>query len=468
MNWQDLIDNAPGRGQNRPESVGHTGQSIANRFGLDEYFQLRDDLGNQTILVVNFLDAISQKVPLAEAARKAAGLVAYANAPLGKPLPESMPNWPEIRARNGHPRPFGADYIQIGNEWWAYLDKARVDGNLKDPSALADWFLTCLRTYIREIRAVDPDVQLIVDGRIGQSIEAIVLADPEVRAQVKFAALHLYAPGPMENLQRNGQPFAFKNLSDEDWWKAWAAMPGVFSAAGENIALGQGTDLARSLGYRVAVTEWNWNGWTTAQTNPKPNMSWSLASGIGTAGFLNGLMRSGDRIAIACQSMLVGANWNITSIRIDPEAKAPPYFLPQGQMTMFYSQHHGRHRLAVTSGTLPRYNQPFSMGWSQRPSYPVADIDLVATVDDRAVYVHAINRSFATDYPITLNLEALQNLTETATHYVWSRRSRAWPFQPVPPEIGQITAQVKPLSRRQLSVTLPKQSASIIEIPFHP
>ena len=77
IDWRDMIDNVPGRKGQRPVTIGHTGKPITNRFGIDEYFALRDTLGCQTILVVNFLDALSRKVPLDSAAYAAAGLVAY-------------------------------------------------------------------------------------------------------------------------------------------------------------------------------------------------------------------------------------------------------------------------------------------------------------------------------------------------------------------------------------------------------
>jgi alpha-L-arabinofuranosidase len=465
MDWRDLISNAPGRSQKRPTSRGHTGQPITNQFGLDEYFQLRDTLGVQTILVVNFLDALSKKVPLKDAALNAAGLVAYTNAPIGTKLPAQMPDWPAIRGKNGHPKPYQVQYLQIGNEWWAFLPKVKEGTGFQEPDALAQWFRTCLKTYIDTIRAVDPQIQFIIDGRIGDGVEEMVLADADIRRQVDFVALHSYAPGPMQDLKENGQVYRFQDMTALDWWQTLVAMPGDFSTQGENIALGGGVTLARSLGYKVAVTEWNWNGWPTKQTKTK-DLNWRYGAGIGTAGFLNGLMRMGETIPIACQSMLVGANWDITGIRVDPQAKEKPYLLPQGQMTMFYSQHHGKDRLAVQSKPLPQYKQPFSMGWAQRSPYTVAMVDLVASADQNHLYIHAINRNFEQAQPIQLNLSAFKGVKSTGTHHLYQERSHPWFFTPASPEVAQITTKPIQISRQRLTAVLPKQSASILEIPL--
>jgi alpha-L-arabinofuranosidase len=465
MDWRDLISHAPGREKARPISKGYTGQPITNQFGLDEYFQLQDALGVETILVVNFLDALTQKVPLEAAALNAAGLVAYVNAPQDAKLPTGMPDWPAIRAQNGHAKPYRAEYLQIGNEWWMFLAKVKAATGLQAPDDLVQWFLTCLKTYITTIRTVDPQIQFIIDGRIGDDIEKQVLADPDIEKQVAYVAFHAYAPGPMEDLKEDGQPSSFTEMTNEDWWKTLVAVPGEFSAQGENVALSNQLQWVKALGYRVAITEWNWNGWPTPKTNPKPDVNWRYAAGIGTAGFLNGLIRTGDWVQIACQSVLIGASWDITSIRIDPHGKAAPYFLPQGQMTLFYNQHHGQHRLAVNAEKLPQYQQPFSMGWMPQSPNSVALVDLVATANEQKLYIHAINRSFEQDQPITLDLSAFPKQSKQGTHHLYQARSQQWFFRPHSPEIAEISA--KPISiAKQFTVTLPKQSVSILEIPL--
>ena len=492
-NWQDLISNVPDRDVGRPLTVGHTGQTITNQFGLDEYFQLRDKLSRgrskvETILVANFLDAAAGKVPLEAAAQNVAGLVAYANAPVGAALPEGMEDWPAVRAQNGHPAPFGAEYLQIGNEIWIgrFREAVREGKGLSEPGAIAQWYLQCLKAYIAAIDAVDPTIALILDGRMGDDIEKTVLADETIRNRVEYVTFHDYAPGPINEVLREGIAVSKDDLSSLDWWQAWVAMPGQFSAEeGVNLGVGVGeaspeenrTDFVRSLGYKVAITEWNWNGWGFDDIELDDEIDWRLAAGIGTAGYLNGLMRQGNEVEMACQSLLVGANWDITSIRIDPDEDDPPYFWPQGQMTSFYSNYHGSQLLEVASKNVPSYPQPYKVGWSNTPRGDIAAIDLVATADKERLYIHAINRSLNQTIPITLDLSSFSNLGDSAEQHMFAkRRNASWKeaiwnrirflwYSP-PQEVAEITSQTLAISKETSEVDLPAQSVSIFAIPI--
>ncbi len=484
--WRDLISNVPGRsneGAERPVTIGHSGKEITNRFGLDEYFQLRDVLSTETkqtetILVVNFLDAVSGKVPLSEAALNAAGIIAYTNAPAGTLLPEGMPDWPAIRAKNGHPEPYKVEYLQIGNELWIQRFQQRVQEGtgLKQPAALAQWYLKCLKAYIEAIDSVDPSISLILDGTMGQAIEKTVLADPEIRSRVKYVTFHDYAPGLIDGVKYKGESIPNSLLIDSDWWKAWVAMPGRFSPEGVNVALGDRLQFTRSLGYKVVVTEWNWNGWGMEALDLSPDTNWRLASGLGTAGFLNGLMRQGNDIEMACQSLLIGANWDITSIRVDPTNKSLPYLLPQGQMTLFYSNHHGSRLLNLESANVPNYPQPYSMGWVKRPENNIATIDLVATADDQMIYLHAINRAQNKDLPIELDLTDFPKLGRSAVHHLFTEQKNTnwltslWNWikslwSDSNQAIGKISSHPFQVQDQAFTVTLPKQSVSIFTIP---
>ena len=484
-NWQDLISNVPNRDVGRPLTVGYTGQTITNQFGLDEYFELRDELSQEqssveTILVANFLDAAAGKVPLEKAARNAAGLVAYANAPVGAALPEGMVDWPKVRAENGHPEPFGAEYLQIGNEIWIgrFREAVREGKGLSDSGAIAQWYLQCLKAYIAAIDAVDPTIALIIDGRMGDDIERTVLTDETILNRVEYVTFHNYAPGPIDEVSREGAAVSKDELSSLDWWQAWVAMPGQFSAD-EGVNLGEGEHLkfARSLGYKVAITEWNWNGWGFDDIDLDDEIDWRLAAGIGTAGYLNGLMRQGDEVEMACQSLLIGANWDITSIRIDPDEKDPPYFWPQGQMTAFYSQYHGSNLLEAVSKNIPLYPQPYKIGWSNTPRGDIATLDLVATGDEDMLYLHAINRTLNQTIPITLDLSSFPNLGDAAEQYIFAKRQpSSWKaaiwnrikslWHDPPQEVAEITSQTLAISQGTSTVNLPAQSVSIFAIPI--
>jgi len=464
IDWRDMVSGVPGRGPERPVTLGHRGQPITNRFGLDEYFALRDELGCQTILVANFRDAVARKVPLAEAAMRAAGLVAYCNAPVGAKLPPGMDDWPALRARNGREKPFRAEFIQIGNEWWLFAEGAWQAAGLADVQQAAKWYTECLLAYVERIRQVDRDVEIIIDANMGKGIEKLVLADPAVRREVRYAALHHYQPGPMDQLARDGQPCGPDQLSGRDWWNAWAAMPGVYGDDGANLALSQAVELARSLGYIVACTEWNWNGWGYARLDPPAGIDWRLAAGIGAAGFLHGLIRQAGDVRIATQSMLLGHRWHITAVRADPEGKVPPCFLPQGQATTFYNLHHGDRVLDCSVEGAATYAQPFQVGWAP-PRKRVAVLDVVVTADDGAVYVHAINRDFDRALPVDVDLTALGALAGAGTHYLLTGPLVRGGEEPAPREAMEVTERPLAQAGGRLAVELPPRSASCLVVP---
>ncbi|MFZ5833202.1 MAG: hypothetical protein ACOY3P_24200, partial [Planctomycetota bacterium] len=119
-NWQDMIDNVPGRAGDRPVTVGHQGDRVTNNFGYDEFLRLCQELNVEAILVVNFREGLVADEGPQKWADHAAKLVAYCNAPVENNLPDELAPWPKLRAQNGHPEPYRVKYFQIGNESWIF------------------------------------------------------------------------------------------------------------------------------------------------------------------------------------------------------------------------------------------------------------------------------------------------------------------------------------------------------------
>src|SRR5680860_971281 len=163
------------------------------------------------------------------------------------------------------------------------------------------------------------------------------------------------------------------------------------------------TQNALASSFDVATTEWNWNGWYAGPFGNGNLTQPDLAKGLGAAGFLHALMRSGDKIKLACQSMLVGKSWGITAIRVDPEYEQNPVCFPSGQVTGLYSNYHGNQLLDVNYKNIPGYIQPLKMNAIR--SYPgVADLDILATKSDDQLFVHVINRNFEKEYSLNIYL----------------------------------------------------------------
>ncbi len=385
----------------------------------------------------------------------AASLVAYCNAPVGAALPDGMPDWPAVRAANGHPEPYGVKYWQIGNETWAFMERlaelAPVDPNKR--------YVDCVEAYAEAMLEVDPTIEFIVDAE-GSTLEPGLHAQERLGEKISHLVFHVYSPWSISEVKRDGEVVDAYSLSDEEIWNAWVSTPGHYRD-GLTVLANPLLDLARERGLKVAVTEWNWNGLWRMQPRP---LSSSFAKGIGAAGFVHAMMRSADAIEIGCQSMLVGNSWGIHAIWADRDAEIPPHYMPTGQVTAFYSQHHGSNMLKLESSGVPSYSQPYRMG-GIAPRDRVACLDALATGDERAVYFHAINRHFSQELPVTIDLSAVGLLSGEARHFALEGRLNDQPKEGEPRQIGRVSESAFSFDGVTLQVTLPPRSVSCIELP---
>lgn len=409
MDWRDMIDNVPGRDAGRPVSTGHTGKPVTNRFGFDEYLRLAEKRGWESILVVNFREGQLGLKPLQEAARQAAGLIAYCNAKVGTALPDGMPDWPALRARNGRTAPYGVKYVQIGNETSVWGKEPRA----KDPTAYDTRYVDSLEAYEKAIHAVDPAIQIIVDA--SRNTDAAVRA--RLGDRIAFLAMHIYMPWKCDPAERDGQPVRPDQLTPEEVWKAWVATPGFSAEDGLAVLPDRMGERTSKCGYKLAITEWNWNGgWWSKEAGKSPLDS-DLARGVGAAGFVHALMRGGTNVAIATQSMLVGHRWGIAAIFMDPAGTRAPEQRFSGMVTALYGQHHGDTLMAMQSEGLPCYAQPLRLG-GILPHPKVAMVDALSTAGNKAVFWHAINRGFEQEVAATVDLSALGPLARKGTLYL--------------------------------------------------
>jgi alpha-N-arabinofuranosidase len=456
MDWRDMINNIPNRTSQRPISTGHRGHKVSNNFGYDEFLQFCEDVGAEAIIVVNFRDALLKNKPLKQAAMHAAALVAYCNAPAGAKLPEGMYDWPGLRAKNGRLKSYKVKYFQIGNETWAFIRK------LKEmmPDTAPQFYVECLNSYIEAMRSVDPSIEIIADGHDGNLSGIFSEVYKQTADKVLYFTTHFYTPWAITKVVENRIEVPVSELSAEDIWRAWVAVT-LFDDNGRSVINHPGINGARRDGYKVAVTEWNWNGWWRL-SGPDPALNSSFAKGLGAAGYLHAFMRAADVIELGCQSMLVGNSWGIHAIKADVEAKIPPYYMPTGQVTMFYSQHHGEKLLALKSSGVATYKQPYRMG-GIGPKEKVAYIDALATADEKLVYFHAINRSFKKSINVTVNISALGRFNKRAKHHVLEGRLNDRPKPNEPRQIGRTRQRDIFFEGNRLKITLPKRSISCIE-----
>jgi len=454
MDWQDMVSNVPGRGKDRPVSIGHGGDTVSNHFGYDEFLNLSEQLESQPIIVVNFRDGLLGVKSLKEAAFHAAELVAYCNAGLGTELPKGMPDWPSIRAMNGHPEPYGVKNWQIGNETWAFFKMLRE----QHPQDTDKYYADCIVAFARAMLEVDPNIEFIIDGH-GPTQMAAHIAREELGEKLRYTVFHLYKPWGISEVKRDGEPVETGTLSDSDVWSAWIATPNM-NEEGLSVLRHPLLAEARRDGFKLAVTEWNWNGWWRVQPSP---LASSFAKGVGAAGFIHGLMRSADVIEIGCQSMLVGNSWGIHAIWADRNGVKSPRYMPTGQVTMLYSQHHGPKMLKLESSGIPTYSQPFKMS-GIGPSEKVAYLDALATASDDKIFFHVINRHFDKSIEITVDLTDMGSFDNKAEHFMLEGRLNDSPAKGESDQIAKIQRSELTHDGKTLKVFLPARTVSCIEL----
>lgn len=454
QNWTDLIDHVPGRTGPRPPTTWRNEDNIPTRFGLEEYFQLARTIGSETILVVNFLDAVAQKKPLDQAALDAAGLVAYANAPLGAALPAGMPDWPAIRARNGHPEPHRVRYFQIGNEWWMkrYAQAIHAALGTQDPATVSAWITRCARTYIEKMKAVDPSILIIVEGAfMGPEVWRPFHSDPFIRAHTHAFSAHFYSPMDIKQVRHQGEVIPAQDADPEGWWNFLTTR--LTTPGPENIFPLDSNKLNpwREFQKPAAITEWNWNGWTALPSGQRPPFDPVAAAGLSAASALHGMMRAGPAITLATQSMLVGNHWNITAVRVGPDQ--PARFMPQGIVAALYSSHHGTERLESRIEGGPAFRLTVTANEDRPPAGTFPVLDAVVTRSPSHVFIHILNRDFRRDHPLRLRLPWN---AATATHrFVQFRQDGRW---------DDLTLQTRSLEDLN-AIVLPARSVSVLQIP---
>ena len=476
MDWTEMIDNAPGRADPiRPVSTGHTGELVTNRVGMDEGLDLIEDVGAEAILVLNLGDAILGEKSVREAALHAAGLVAYANAEVGAALPEGMPDWPAVRAQNGRAEPWDVRYIQVGNETWGFRN---ADGETLYPyggtsiSAEArERYYDAVEVYVSLIEAVDPDAEIIVDGVTQDLIEGYRARFGD---RVDYLTFHQYHPWALRAAARDddfdGTPEAefdyrawVQDESNADAvWYAWV-QPREVDADGVARLPDDTLDRIAATGYPAVMTEWNWNGWWE-DAQPHPALDSFGGRALGATSYLFEMMRRGDDVVLANQSMLVGWNWQIAGIAVPPDAE--PFARPSALATSLLGRHHGTERLAVEHGPPPTYAQPwrFSSGLygsaGIQPKPKVALVEAVATRSGDTLYVHLINRRPREAQAVRLDLSALGGAGGAGQLHALS----AGPD--VPPDGARIRTTEVEAGGAVVDVVLPPASVSTVAVPL--
>ncbi len=122
------------------------GYRTTDGLGYHEYLQLAEDLGAKPLYVVNVglwhggmtpYDSIQPWID------ECMNAIEYANGPVTS-------KYGAMRAKNGHPEPFGLEYLEVGNE-----------NNQPDPRQQSDHYYERYEQFYKAIRAKYPNMKII-------------------------------------------------------------------------------------------------------------------------------------------------------------------------------------------------------------------------------------------------------------------------------------------------------------------
>ncbi|OBZ13665.1 hypothetical protein A7975_12670 [Bacillus sp. FJAT-26390] len=318
-NWKDSIGDPAQRKQNANMWGGGsltTPYYQSYGLGFHEYFQLSEDLGAEPLPVVNagMGDQFRQSdvAPMDELSpfmQDALDLIEYANGSVTS-------KWGALRAKNGHPAPFGLEFIAIGNEHWG-----------------TDYFIR-YEQFAAAIKEKYPNIQLIASA--GPSPSGPIFDDAwswQQRQPTDIVDEHYYM--------------------NPDWFKTNASRYDSYDRKGPKVFVGE----------------------YAAHNGARAN---NFGSALAEAAYMIGLERNSDVVAMASYAPLFGkegySQWSPDLIWFN---NSEVYGTPNYYVQQLFSQHVASSVLPATVGMRSGQSYEAGRGGTQgeAPFYFIAGRD---------------------------------------------------------------------------------------------
>lgn len=320
-NWKDGI----GPKDQRPKTMEFAWSSIeTNQFGIDDFCQWCEEVGVEPMIAVNLGTG---------SIRSAAELVEYCNHPGGT-------YWSDLRAKNGHPEPYGVKYWCLGNE---------MEGTWQAGHLSAEDYAKKAREAAKMMKWVDRDIKLVVCGTSYQMLpeylewDSLVLK--ELYRYVDYVSTHYYT--------MQGQ------MSDVDFLASWKELDEHINNTRHAIELNRdkkrGHEDDRDI--RICLDEWNvWNfqdikmdsmedlnGKDTFELTsagkweehpPILQEKYSLIDALTVGGLGISILNNVDIVSIACLAQLINVIAPITTNE-DGQLLKQTIFYPFADLTRY-------------------------------------------------------------------------------------------------------------------------------------
>jgi alpha-N-arabinofuranosidase len=248
----------------------------------------------------------------------ATDLVAYANGKADSPMGR-------LRARNGHPRPFGVRLWAVGNEMYGewQLGHLPVDQYVARHHAIAN-----------AMWAVDPKIELVAVGAVGEWSRTMLA---QAATDMNFISEHDYW---------HGNPDVATHVAQ--------ASEGIRRIADAHRSYRRELPALAGKNVRIALDEWNY--WYGPYEYGELGTRYFLKDGLGIAAGLHELFRNSDLFYMANYAQTVNV---IGAIKTSADAAE---LEPTGLVLSLYRHHFGTLPVAV-HGQARRLD--ISAAWTQ-------------------------------------------------------------------------------------------------------
>jgi alpha-N-arabinofuranosidase len=278
-NWLDGV----GPKADRPKVLDKAWNSLqSNQFGTNEYMGWCKAAGTEPLMGLNLGTGTPEQ---------AAALVEYCNLEKGT-------EWSDLRRKHGYAEPYNVKHWCLGNE---------MDGPWQIGHVTATEYGLKAQDSARQMRAVDPSLQLIACGSSGPLMPTYLEWDREVLEQcydyVDGLSLHRYVGNTPEETGSDSTKYVAINLTLDQQIE-------------ETLAV---CDMVR--GHKRSKKQlWlsfdEWNVWYRQRSGDAvdghrteaPHLLeeiYNLEDALVVGGLMNSLLRHADRVKIACLAQLV-------------------------------------------------------------------------------------------------------------------------------------------------------------------
>jgi len=370
-------------------------------FGTDEFIQFARAVGAEPTITVN----VEGRGATVEGA---AAWVEYCNGP-------STSTYGAVRARNGHPEPYGVKYWEIGNEIWGDWVRGHSD---------ATGYARNLARYVDAMRAVDPAIRIIAVGDNDMTWNRTVLGSA---ARLDFLAIHhYYSRREMDGDLRNllARPLHYERFYGEI----------------ESELRSLPADRRPAL----AINEWG--------LDLPESQQYSILGALYGARMMNAFERRGAVVGMSAVSDLVNG-WPGGIIQASRHGL---FVTPIYLVNKLYATHLGAERLAT------RVDGPTFASSHEGDSVPTVDVAASRSADGRSIFVKAVNVDLERSVALRITMRGVRvNSRGTVDQVTADSLEGTSSFQ-APDAVR--TTQTSVSTGDSFSVELPRHSVSVVTL----